>query len=80
MSILFYDSDSVEKSFDKLKQAVNDIENKVNNEINNLKSQLEIKPIQRFEPLFLEYAKYQIEYWQNKLNELSEKENLYDAN
>jgi hypothetical protein len=28
----------------------------------------------------IEYAKYQIEYWQNKLNELSEKENLYDAN
>ena len=57
MSILFCDSDSVEKSFDKLKQAVNDIENKVNNEINNLKSQLEIKPIQRFEPLFLEGVK-----------------------
>lgn len=69
MSISFFDSDSIEKSFDKLKQAVNDIENKVNNEINNLKSQLEIKPIQRFEPLFLEGVKvstWEVSSWDFK--------------
>lgn len=53
-SIFIYDSTDLDESFERLKQAIDIIKGSVNNEIDKLKSQLEIKPIQQFEPLFLE--------------------------
>lgn len=57
MSVWLYDGDSLDENWNKLKEAIDFMQNKTNAEINNLKSQLEIKPIQRFEPLFLEGVK-----------------------
>ncbi len=60
-SVLIYDSDKLDISFEKLIQAINIIKNNANNEINKLKSQLEIKPIQKFSPLFLENISIRLE-------------------
>ena len=57
MSVWLYDGDSLDENWNKLKEAIDFMQNKTNAEINKLKSQLEIKPIQKFEHLFLEGVK-----------------------
>jgi hypothetical protein len=57
MSISFWDGDSLDKNWENLKEAVNFMQHKTNVEIAKLKSQLEIKSIERFESLFLEGVK-----------------------
>lgn len=71
MGISFYDSDNLEKDFDNLRNVITSVQNKVNYEINTLKSQLEIKPIQKFIPLLLESIK--VNKWEENdccLNEI----------
>lgn len=53
-SVWIYENDSPDKIFDKLTQGINLVQKTVNKEISSLKSQLDIKPIQKFESLFLE--------------------------
>ena len=57
MSVWLYDSDSLDKNWNNLKEAIDFMQNKTNAEIDKLKSQLEIKPIERFDVLFLEGVK-----------------------
>lgn len=52
-SVLIYDHDGLEKGFEKLIQAVNLVKNIANNEVDKLKAQLDIPPVQQFTPLFL---------------------------
>lgn len=63
MSVSLSDYDSLEQNWDDLKKAIEFMQNKTNTEIEKLKSQLEIKPIQQFERLFLEDV--QISAWEN---------------
>lgn len=63
MSISLYDSNSLDKNWNNLKEAIEFMQNKTNDEINKLKLQMEIKPIEKFETLFLEGIKISI--WEN---------------
>lgn len=45
---------NVDEGFKELKKDIDDLQKYVDNRINELKSQLDIKPIQQFQPLFLE--------------------------
>lgn len=52
-SVWFHDTDKLEKMFSELTKGFALIQKAVNNEVNTLKSQLEIKTIQQFSPLLL---------------------------
>lgn len=49
--MILYD---IDEGFKELKKDIDDLQKYVDNRINELKSQLDIKPIQQFQPLFLE--------------------------
>lgn len=60
MSIYFYDHSSFQEDFNKLKEAIDFVQNKVIREVEMLNNQINLGTIKNFQPLFLEKVSFSL--------------------